>query len=1066
MLVGMEREIRFQSELWEVLRKICSRGPIGGLNLRVTLGEPAFDGRSPDIVVMKDPEELPILIIETKRKSRERYPYAYKFTPYDPSVVGQALSYAALAKENFRLPATSLFATSNPDVLVLFGPVERPWEYLNREAVLNRDYERALEPGAYMRLVKEHYIFDERNPLKEEVAFRVLDTAVKIWLKEVDILSVRREIGFWLIDQLRYFVEYMDSYYVREPLRMRLLRDQEFYAELDGYARRMGYKNGLVDIVGSDLSKIEGLSRMMIYALTNKIIFYKVLENYYHLSKLEPSSHLVNSTSEYLSKLGKLFEEAVKISGDFEQIFHTGLYDKIVIADDIYALLQVDELIKTLSEINLQEFSDIIGHVYENLIPEEERHILGQFYTPRPIAELITKWCIRSGDDVVLGPGCGSGTFEIEAYWRLVEFKIGRRAIPSRDVHEKVLKQIYAIDINSFPVQLTVMNLAMKNVRAPITNLNVVESDFFSIIPGHEVLLPYKIQTPEGPKERRIIFPREGFDAVFGNPPYTRWTEIPETVRKNIKERLGNVLSKYNLHADVARGKEPGIYIHFIMWAKEFLKPGGRLGMIISDSWLQSFYGEDFVRYLTENWNVKALIDISTRVFPTPLTGACIILLEKPYEGEELWGNECVFLYLNVPESGHFKVDEILSAIRNPEEYKSRFWIKTYKQKEIAEKRRWLDLLFNVEEILQLIENSPYVRKLKEFFEPCRGNTIYQILVNRKVIRSFRDIGGEEFFYLTEYEAKSRGFFPDHVYPLLPSSNYMRFYTFTKEDWEAIKNSGKECYLFLAHKPKDQLPENVKNYIIEGETRIFLRRRKGEAEAKTVNQSKASQVRERHPQYFYGWYDVGGVMEAPIYVAYGVQYLVRFTRSYFNTALDHRILALFPKENFHYNEVELKALLAFLNSSFSQIQIEARGRITGGGMLELDINPLKELLILDIHKLKDDHIEKLAVLFNKLESEARRLGGQDVKENAMRLYDTIIKEIDYTIAEILDLGELTAEGIRTMVKMRVERRLARAGKARREAIRGIEEEKMLERPKKRRRKEAKIDHGASLEDYL
>jgi hypothetical protein len=65
----MEREASFQSELWAVLKKICSRGPIGGLNLKVTLGEPAFDGRPPDIVVMKESDGLPILIIETKRKS-------------------------------------------------------------------------------------------------------------------------------------------------------------------------------------------------------------------------------------------------------------------------------------------------------------------------------------------------------------------------------------------------------------------------------------------------------------------------------------------------------------------------------------------------------------------------------------------------------------------------------------------------------------------------------------------------------------------------------------------------------------------------------------------------------------------------------------------------------------------------------------------------------------------------------------------------------------------------------------------------------------------------------------
>jgi type I restriction-modification system DNA methylase subunit len=1063
----MEREASFQSELWAVLKKICSRGPIGGLNLKVTLGEPAFDGRPPDIVVMKESDGLPILIIETKRKSIGRYPNQYKFTPYDPSVIGQALSYAALAKENFRLPATPLFATSNPDVLVLFSPVEKPWEFLDKGAVLKRDYERALETGAYMKLIKEHYLFDDKNPLREEVAFRVLDTAVKIWLKEVDIKSVKKEIGFWLIDRLRYFVEYMDSYYVRGPLGMVLRRNREFYGELDGYARKMGYTNGLADIVGQDLSRIENLSRMMIYVLMNKIIFYKVLEKYYNLPELKPFADSVNSAFEYLSKLNEFFEGAVKVSGDFEQIFHTGLYDKIVIADDVYALFQIDELIKTLREINLQEFSDIIGHVYENLIAAEERHRLGQFYTPRPIAELITKWCIRSGDDVVLGPGCGSGTFEIEAYWRLVEFKTGRRAIPSENVHKKVLKQIYAIDINSFPTQLTVMNLAMKNVIAPVTNLNVVESDFFSIIPGHEILLPYKIPTPEGLKERKIVFPKEGFDAVFGNPPYTRWTEIPEMVKSNIKERLGEVLSKYNLHADVASGREPGIYIHFIMWAKEFLKSGGRLGMIISDSWLQAIYGEGFGRYLLENFKVKALIEISARVFPVPLIGTCIILLEKPHEGENLDDNRCVFLYLNIPEQGSFKIDEILAAIHNPGEYQTRFRIKTYKQGEIPKGKRWLDLIFNTEGIFELLHTSPFITTMSTYFSATYGNIVYLVLTSQGIIRGVRNIGGESFFYLTEHKAKSRGLFPDYVCPLLPSSNYMRFYTFTKEDWEAIKDSGHECYLFLAHKPKDQLPENVKNYITEGETGIFLRRKKGEAEAKTVNRSQASQARERYQQYFYGWYDVGGVRPAPIYIARGVQYLLRFTRSYFTIALDDRILTLLPRKEINLNEEILKALLAFLNSSFAQIQIEARGRTTGGGMLELDIKPLEELLILDICKLKDEYIERLAMLFDELESEARRLGGQDVKENALKLYDTIIKQIDYTVAEILGIGDLVAEEVRTMVKIMMERRLARAAEAKREAIKGTEEERKLERPRKKRaKKETKTDQGTNLMDYI
>ena len=58
--------------------------------------------------------------------------------------------------------------------------------------------------------------------------------------------------------------------------------------------------------------------------------------------------------------------------------------------------------------------------------PSEERHQLGQFYTPPPIAELIVRWSIRSGDDKVLDPGCGSGTFLLEAYKVLAEWKTGK----------------------------------------------------------------------------------------------------------------------------------------------------------------------------------------------------------------------------------------------------------------------------------------------------------------------------------------------------------------------------------------------------------------------------------------------------------------------------------------------------------------------------------------------------------------------------------------------------------------------------------------------------------------
>lgn len=62
---------------------------------------------------------------------------------------------------------------------------------------------------------------------------------------------------------------------------------------------------------------------------------------------------------------------------------------------------------------------------------------------------------------------------------------------------------------------------------------------------------------------------------------------------------------------------------------------------------------------------------------------------------------------LHIPKGGRFEVEDILSAIRNPEESKEGFWIKTYRQGNIPKGKRWLDLLFNPDEILELLQNSP-----------------------------------------------------------------------------------------------------------------------------------------------------------------------------------------------------------------------------------------------------------------------------------------------------------------------------------------------------------------------
>jgi type I restriction-modification system DNA methylase subunit len=1087
------RERPLQDELYRLIANIARGKRFAGLTLSVQTEFP-IDTRRADVAVLREPEGVPILIIETKRKVERGgyYKGEERFDPYGRAVLGQALSYAALIKEKYSLPATPAFATANRDAIVLFSPVREPRKYLNWEAVEAGEYESALDPRAYVSLIHEHYLLDEKNPLREELLQYVLDQVARIWQREVLPETIRKKPGEWLLGKLRYFVDSLSRYYVEDMLRTRLTTDERFAADLNVLAVKAGYKNGLADVVGEDYSRVGTLARMMVYVLMNKVIFYKVLERHYNLKELKPilRDNPEISSAKYLALLNQRFREAIERTGDFEQIFITGLFDHIVLPEERGALNEVDELIQLLSEIEIERLGDIIGYIYEELIPAEERHRMGQFYTPQPIAELIAKWCINGNPSaLVLGPGCGSGTFEVEAYWLLSYLKTGRRRgiPPGSDVHRSILKQIYALDINPFPAQLTAMNLAMKNVRAPTTEANIFAADFFSIIPGQKFIAPYPVMTPSGPRHKEVVFP-EGFDVVMGNPPYTRWTEIPRDVQKKIEERLGDFLTKYNLRADVKRGREPGLYVYFIMHAHKFLKPGGRLGMIISDSWLQTAYGVDFGRYLLENFKVKALIDISARVFPVPLIGTCIILLEKPVPGENVKDNKCVFMYLHIPKGGALNVENVLWAINNPKKAKERYWIKIYRQGDIPKDKRWLDLLFGPSEILEAIKQSPFIKKLSDYFEPARGNTGWSVWAIKHGGRP--DVGGNEFFYLTEERARELGIPQEFLHPLLPSSRYLRFFTFTQGDWEELKREGVECYLFLCRKARNELPESVRNYIRLGEgpdAQIRLRRRPGEVEGRPVSQSLAAQIRREHSDLFLDWYDLGGVVETPIIASYYAQYWHRFALTTFTIACDADLMTLAPRENITFTGDELKALLAYLNSSFAKLYFEASGRTAGGvAALALEANVLEDMPILDVKSLPEEDVKHLAKLFDKLETEARRLGGADraenifgselakdltgrenVKEGVPGLFNTTIREIDEKIGEILQM-EALVEPVRALVVELARRRLSRATEAKPGALSGSEEQLYRRNKRRRGRTESADSDGYStkLTDFM
>ena len=155
-------------------------------------------------------------------------------------------------------------------------------------------------------------------------------------------------------------------------------------------------------------------------------------------------------------------------------------------------------------------------------------------------------------------------------------------------------------------------------------------------------------------------------------------------------------------------------------------------------------------------------------------------------------------------------------------------------------------------------------------------------------------------------------------------------------------------------------------------------------------------------------------------------------------------------------------------------------------MIELDVKPLNNFVILDVKRLPREDIEVLAKLFDNLDSEARRLEGADAVENVFGselakdltgreyieedvpgLFNTTTKEIDEKIGKILQM-EALVEPVRAMVVELARRRLSRATEAKPGALSGSEEQLYRRNKRRRGRTESADSNGYStkLTDFM
>jgi hypothetical protein len=118
----------------------------------------------------------------------------------------------------------------------------------------------------------------------------------------------------------------------------------------------------------------------------------------------------------------------------------------------------VHRLINLLFTYQLRELSeDVMKELYQELVDPKDRHDLGEYYTPDWLAaRMCNSLLSRKGEDAVLDPACGSGTFLYQA------IQHQKKCLPAtRESLEKILGRVVGIDIHPLAVIVSKMNVLL-----------------------------------------------------------------------------------------------------------------------------------------------------------------------------------------------------------------------------------------------------------------------------------------------------------------------------------------------------------------------------------------------------------------------------------------------------------------------------------------------------------------------------------------------------------------------------------------------------------------------------
>lgn len=564
----------------------------------------------------------------------------------------------------------------------------------------------------------------------------------------------------------------------------------------------------------------------------------------------------------------------------------------------------------------------------------DKQQTLGQYETPTDVADLLLGFCLRRPSDRLLDPSCGEGAF------------LGRAA--------QWLRWLADNPADAPPDALWGVELDPEtavHAQTALPQAHILTHNFFTLTPDGSADLP------------------GFFDAVIGNPPYTRaewigrlpsedgrqlelFDDLPHIAPEAADKRLLMPRPLWD-----SLGGRSGLHAYFFLHGAQFLREGGRFGFVVPNGWLDVAYGKELKQFLLDHFKILAMIESGVeRWFDDAKINTCLVVLEKCSGPNRRAANRVRLVRLKRPlrtllhypaaDARRLTVLEQLipRLLPNDNRQTPELAVRVIGQADLRPAAKW-GLALRAPEVYRRRREEPQMACLQDWAVVQRGFTT----------------GVNSFFYLDKATVDKWALEPEFRRPLLKSLRGLK----------TLRLTAVHCRHELLWIPPgaDVTGTAVADYLAWGESQGFHRR---------------STCAARQP-----WYTLAAQPDAHVVLPKGVW------RRHVAPLLDDGLLVDQQLYQVQLSpDAPIAAAAALLNSAWFALQCELQGRLNfGAGVLWLAAYELGQILLPDPRRLPAGQVDELTAVFATLTQRPLLTTEEELAQTDRVLLDTAVFNI-------------------------------------------------------------------------